>query len=127
MVPADTPAEGDTVTYSRTFTNEEVDQFAELSKDGGYHHIVSNEGEQLVLHGLLTATMPTKLGGDVNYIDKTMEFEFPRPAGVEITCETTIEQVEERNGRTELEASYVCETADGAAILRGQTEGVVMG
>jgi acyl dehydratase len=129
MAPADIPAEGDTVTYSRTFTNEEVQQFADLSKDEGYHHVVDDEEGQVVLHGLLTATMPTKLGGDINYLARTMEFEFPRPAytGVEITCETTIERVEERNGRTELVASFVCETADGTVVLRGRTEGVVMG
>lgn len=129
MAPTDIPAEGDTWTYSRTFTNEEVRQFAELSKDEGYHHLVSDEEGQVVLHGLLTATMPTKLGGEMDYFARTMEFEFPRPAytGVEITCETTIDRVEERDGRAELDASFICETADGDIVLRGRTEGVVMG
>lgn len=129
MTPDDIPSEGETWTYRRTFTNEEVTQFAELSKDEGYHHLVGDEEGQVVLHGLLTATMPTKLGGDIDYIARTMEFEFPRPAytGVEITCETTIERVEERQGRTELEASFVCETENGDVVLRGWTDGVVMG
>lgn len=129
MAPPDIPAEGDTSTYSRTFTNEEVEQFAALSKDEGYHHMVGDEEGQVVLHGLLTATMPTKLGGEINYLARTMEFEFPRPAytGVEITCETTVERVEERDGRTELESSFICETEDGDVVLRGRTEGVVMG
>ena len=129
MIPTDIPDEGDTMTYSRTFTNEDVQQFADLSKDEGYHHMVGNEEGQVVLHGLPTATMPTKLGGDINYIARTMEFEFPHPAytGTEITCETTIERVEERDGRTELGASCVCETADGTIVLRGHTEGIVMG
>jgi acyl dehydratase len=126
---AEIPAEGETLTYSRTFTNEEVTQFAELSKDQGYHHMVGDENGRVVLHGLLTATMPTKLGGDMNYVAKTMEFEFPKPAytGVEITCETTIDRVENKSGRTELAATYLCETEDGDVVLRGQTEGVVMG
>lgn len=129
MTATDIPAEGETMTYSRTFTNEEVQQFAELSKDQGYHHVVGDEEGEVILHGLLTATMPTKLGGDINYIARTMEFEFPQPAytGVEITCETTIERVEERDGRTALEASFVCETAAGEVVLRGQTDGVIMG
>lgn len=116
------------MSFSRTFTNEEVTQFAELSKDEGYHHVVGDENGQVVLHGLLTATMPTKLGGDMNYLARTMEFEFPRPAytGVKITCETTIERVEDADGRTKLDASFVCETEDGDVVLRGRTEGVVM-
>lgn len=124
-----TVSEGDTSTYSRTFTNEEVQQFAELSKDQGYHHMVEDEEGTVVLHGLLTATMPTKLGGDLDFLARTMEFEFPRPAytGVEITCESTIEEVTERDGRTEMVASFVCETETGDVVLRGRSEGVIMG
>jgi 3-hydroxybutyryl-CoA dehydratase len=124
-----TVTEGETSTYTRTFTNEEVQQFAELSKDQGYHHMVEDEDGTVVLHGLLTATMPTKLGGDLDFLARTMEFEFPRPAytGVEITCESTIEEVTETDGRTEMVASFVCETETGEVVLRGKSEGVVMG
>lgn len=121
--------EGDTLSYTRTFTNEEVQQFAELSRDEGYHHMVADEDGRVVLHGLLTATLPTKQGGDLDYVAREMHFEFPRPAytGVAITCTTTVERIEERDGRTELAASFVCETEDGNVVLRGETEGVVMG
>ena len=120
---------GTTRTYSRTFTTEEVTQFAELSKDEGYHHLVANDDGQVVLHGLLTATMPTKIGGEMDYLARTMDLEFPRPAytGVEITCETTLDAVEETDGRLELETSFVCEAADGDVVLRGESEGVVLG
>jgi len=125
---AEVPSEGDTTTYSRTFTNEDVQRFADLSNDDGYHHMVANEDGQVVLHGLLTATMPTKVGGDIDYVARMMEFEFPRPAytGVEITCEVTVERVEQRDGRTELDSSVVCETEHGDVVLRGRTEGVIM-
>jgi acyl dehydratase len=120
---------GRTSTYSRTFTTEEVQQFAALSNDDGYHHMVEDEDGQVVLHGLLTATMPTKLGGDIDFLARSMTFEFPRPAytGVEITCETAIETVRERDDRTELEVSFRCETEHGDVVLRGTTDGVVMG
>jgi len=129
MAPAELPREGDTSTYSRTFTTDEVEQFASLSRDEGDHHLVENEDGQVVLHGLLTATMPTKLGGEMDYVARTMEFEFPRPAytGVEITCEVTIERVQQREGRTELDTSFVCETAAGDVVMRGETEGVALG
>ncbi|MEF8774329.1 MAG: dehydratase [Halobacteriales archaeon] len=128
MPTSDLPEPGETVTYARTFTDEEVETFAELSKDRGYHHVVENDEGRLVLHGLLTATMPTKIGGDVDYVARSMEFEFPRPAytGEEIICELTVEDVARRDGRTELEASFVCETGAGV-VLRGRTDGVVMG
>ncbi|ELZ82140.1 (R)-specific enoyl -CoA hydratase [Haloferax larsenii JCM 13917] len=128
MTTNDTIREGDTRTYTRTFTNEEVQQFAELSNDTGYHHLVADEDGQVVLHGLLTATMPTKLGGDLNYLARTMEFEFPRPAytGVEITCEATYESVEKQDDRTYLEVSFVCETEDGDVVLRGRSEGAIL-
>lgn len=129
MTSETTIEEGGTVTYSRSFTREDVKQFAALSRDEGYHHRVADEDGQVVLHGLLTATMPTKLGGDIDFLARTMEFEFPSPAytGVEITCETTYESVERHDGRTELEASFVCETEDGDTVLRGRSEGVVVG
>jgi acyl dehydratase len=127
MASSDIPAAGDTVTYSRTFTTEDVRQFAALSKDEGAHHMAADDGGRVVLHGLLTATMPTKIGGDMDYLARTLDFEFPNPAytGVEITCTTTIERVAERGDRTELSASYVCETADGTVVLRGHTDGVI--
>jgi acyl dehydratase len=127
-VTAETPLqEGETVSYTRTFTQADVSSFASLSNDEGAHHIESNEDGQVVVHGLLTATLPTKLGGDINFVARTMEFEFPRPAhtGVEITCETAYESVEERDNYVALTASFECETAEGDVVLRGQSEGIV--
>jgi hypothetical protein len=120
--------EGETNTYTRTFTTEDVERFVELSNDEGYHHMVEDEDGAVVLHGLLTATMPTKLGGDIDFLARTMEFEFPRPAhtGVEITCTVTYESVEGGDGHTELEASFVCETEHGDVVLRGRSEGTVL-
>ncbi|MFC7203770.1 dehydratase [Haloferax namakaokahaiae] len=127
MSTDDTFREGASKTYTRTFTREDVQQFAALSNDEGAHHLVPNDEEQVVLHGLLTATMPTKLGGDIDLLARTMEFEFPRPAytGVEITCEATYESVEEYDDYTALDVSFVCESEDGDVVLRGRCEGVV--
>lgn len=119
--------EGTTKTYKRTFTPREVKDFVELSNDQGNHHLHPDEDGRVVLHGLLTATMPTKLGGDINFIARSMELEFPRPAqsGVEITCETTYDSVEHQDGRIELEVSFVCTTEDRDVVLRGRSAGIV--
>jgi 3-hydroxybutyryl-CoA dehydratase len=125
----DRPEPGEVRTYTRTFTTDEVQQFAELSKDQGYHHLVEGGGGPVMVHGLLTATMPTKVGGDMDYVAREMTFEFPRPVhtGETVTCEVTVEDVTDGEGRTELAASYVCTNEDDEVVLRGDTEGVIFG
>lgn len=123
------PEAGEVRTYSRTFTREDVEQFAELSNDRGYHHLVEQGGGAVMVHGLLTATLPTKVGGDMDYVARSMSFEFPRPVytGEAITCEVTVEDVTEAEGRTELSATYVCTNEDDEVVLRGDTDGVLFG
>jgi acyl dehydratase len=127
MTSTPTIEEGQTRSFTRTFTREDVEQFAAVSNDEGSHHVAGDDDGTLVLHGLLTATMPTKLGGDIDFLARTMTFEFPRPAytGEAITCTTTYESVTHREDRIELEASFVCETENGKVVLRGRSEGVV--
>lgn len=122
-------SEGETLTYSRAFTKADVREFAELSKDTGYHHLVAGDDERLMVHGLLTATLPTKIGGDLNYVARRMDFEFTKPVytGEEIDCAVTADRVEEADGRTELEATCVCTNEDGEVVLRAETEGVIFG
>lgn len=124
--PADIE-EGRVVTYERTFTPEEVEQFADLSGDEGYHHLVAGQSGDLMVHGLLTATLPTKIGGDIDYVARTMELNFPRPVytGEAITCELTIESVSESEGRTELDTSWVCTNEEDDVVMTGSSSGVV--
>ncbi|WP_458204847.1 hotdog domain-containing protein [Haladaptatus sp. NG-SE-30] len=121
---ADVPTEGDTRTYSRTFTDEDVAQFADLSGDQGSHHV---RGDSRMVHGLLTATLPTKVGGDIDFVARKMTFEFYEPVyvGEEITCETVVENVETRETRHELTVSFVCRNEEGSVVLDGDTVGVI--
>lgn len=118
---------GTSLTYERTFTREDVERFADLSRDEGYHHLVEDSGGTVLVHGLLTATMPTKVGGDLDYVARTMHFEFPRPVytGQAVTCELTLDTLEERDDRYRLAASFECTTEDGTVVLRGESDGVV--
>lgn len=50
-----------------------------FSGDDGIHHLTPDEQGRLVVQGLLTATLPTKVGGDNNVLARTMNFEFTRP------------------------------------------------
>jgi 3-hydroxybutyryl-CoA dehydratase len=54
---------GQKASYERTFTIKDVELFAKLSGDKGEHHMKPDGQGRVMLHGLLTATVPTKLGG----------------------------------------------------------------
>jgi 3-hydroxybutyryl-CoA dehydratase len=53
-------------TWQRTFTEEEILQLTQLSGDKGRHHMERDEKVRLIVHGLFTASIGTKIGGDLN-------------------------------------------------------------
>jgi 3-hydroxybutyryl-CoA dehydratase len=119
---------GDVVSWQRTFTEDEIRAFARLSGDQGEHHLVPDEHGRLMAHGLLTATLPTKIGGDMNYIARQMTFEFHRPvfAGDTIDCEVTLTELEPGDRYARVTAEFVCRNQSGKEVMSGQTRGVVL-
>ncbi len=109
------PAQGETLTYARTFTIADVRAFADVSNDRGAHHVHLDGEGRLLVHGLLTATIPTKLGGDLDYLAQEMAFRFHRPVftgdRVECTCTATV--AEERDDRTYIEFEIRCTNQHG--------------
>ena len=87
---------GEIITFERTFTVEDVELFTKVSGDEGIYYTTADDLGRLVVQGLLTATLPTKVGGDKNVLACTMKFEFLRPVytGDKIICEVTIEKYE---------------------------------
>lgn len=81
-----------------------------------------------MVHGLLTATLPTQVGGDLEVLAHTMDLSFRRPVytGDRVACEWTNESVTERGDRYDLSASVVCRV-DGTEVLTGDIEGLVRG
>jgi 3-hydroxybutyryl-CoA dehydratase len=120
-------SEGDTTSYERTFTREDVERFAEISNDAGEHHVEADEEGRLMVHGLLTATLPTKLGGDIDYVARTMDLTFHRPVytGETIRCEMTTTTVEPQEGRTRVQSRAECTNEEGEVVLVGEYDGVV--
>lgn len=118
---------GDTSSWERTFTIEDVEQFGQISGDLGIHHVKPDAQGRLLVQGLLTATLPTKLGGDLNFIARELTFEFLRPVftGDTIRCENTITRLEKQEGSTLLEAVYVCRNQHGKEVLAGHTRGII--
>lgn len=113
-------------TYERTFTNSDVRAFADVSRDRQPRHLEPDEDGRLMVHGLLTATLPTKLGGDSEVLASRMDFQFHRPVytGETVHCRTEREQVTEREDRYDVVSSVEC-TVDGTVVMDGTVEGVI--
>ncbi|MFJ8511792.1 hotdog family protein [Lysinibacillus xylanilyticus] len=120
---------GDIITFERTFTVRDVELFTEISGDEGIHHITPDEQGRLVIQGLLTATLPTKIAGDHNVLARNTSFEFLRPVftGDTIFCIVKIEKYErQENNRTAFVASFLCKNQNEKEVLKGDVSGVIL-
>jgi acyl dehydratase len=125
--PADLDA-GTTVTHERTFTPAEVRTFTTVSGDEGDHHVETDDEGRLLVQGLLTATLPTKVGGDLNVLASRMEFGFRRPVytGQHVACEVTFTTVDHRAERIDVVADFeAVRTGDGTTVMAGLFEGII--
>ncbi|WP_404469989.1 MaoC/PaaZ C-terminal domain-containing protein [Sutcliffiella horikoshii] len=118
---------GEVLTYSRTFTVEEILQFGEVSGDQGRHHVEKDEHGRLIVHGLLTASIGTKIGGDMNYIAREMNMEFLRPVftGDTITCEATLTDVQQQEGYKQVQVTSIYTNPKGKQVLLGSSKGII--
>ncbi|KZZ85154.1 MaoC family dehydratase [Bacillus sp. SJS] len=118
---------GDVLTWERTFSAEEVVLFAELTGDQGQHHMEKDEQGRLMVHGLMTASIGTKIGGDMNYIAREMVSEFLRPVftGDTITCEVTVTELEEKEGFNRVAMKSVYRNQAGKEVLVGSSHGII--
>jgi acyl dehydratase len=121
------PEEGDVYTYERTFTTEDVRRFGEVSGDQQAIHTEPDEEGRLIVQGLLTATLPTKIGGDLSYIARKLEFDFRRPVytGSTVRCEWTTETVDEREDRYDVTSSIVCYNEDDERVMDARCDGII--
>lgn len=124
-----TIAAGTTLQFERTFTRDDVERFTELSGDRGTHHRVESAGGQLLVHGLLTASLPTKLGGDIDYVAAEMHFEFVAAVytGDTIRCELRIDEAVRGERNTRVRLSGACSNQHGHEVLRFTSRGVIRG
>ncbi len=120
---------GDIIRFERSFSERDVELFTEISGDEGAHHKTPDEQGKLVVQGLLTATLPTKVGGDYDVMARNMNFEFLRPVftGDTIICEVTIEKYEKQEkNRTSIRASLLCNNQHDKEVLKGEFSGVIL-
>jgi acyl dehydratase len=108
--------EGDSFTYSRTFTQEETEHFGNITRDYNPVHYDLRWAEAkgfngLICHGLIVGSMICEFGGQVGWLATGMNFKFIKPVyfGDNITCTITITRIE-KSGRSEAEAIFTNET-----------------
>lgn len=118
---------GDTLYWERSFSEQDVRDFARFSGDEGNHHLEPDSSGRLLVHGLLTATLPTKIGGDLNFIARELKFEFVRPvfAGDNIRCEVTLIHFEAGGPYHQLKTRFVCRNQHEKEVLSGEASGVI--
>lgn len=120
---------GDTATWERTFSEDDIRLFNKVSGDVGVHHVRPDDQGRLMVHGLLTATVPTKIGGDMNFIAREMKFQFHRPvfAGDTVTCLVTVVEYEPSSPNTSVRTDFVCRNQNGKEVMSGYAQGVIKG
>lgn len=118
---------GDKISWTRTFTEADIREFAKLSGDEGEHHFVRDEKGRLMAHGLLTATLPTKIGGDLNFIAREMIFRFVRPvfAGDTVECVVTLISTEPGDEYVKVVSEWTCTNQHGKEVMTGSASGVI--
>jgi len=119
---------GTELVAERTFTAEAVDAFTELSGDRGRHHLQADAQGRRIVHGLLVASLATEIGGRIDYLSRTMEFEFLRPVfvGDTVRCTARVDQVERKPGKTRLWITLRYQNQADEEVLRATTRGVVL-
>jgi len=118
---------GDRISWQRTFTEDDVRRFNQMSGDQGIHHVAPDQQGRLMVHGLLTATIPTKIGGDMNFIAREMKFQFHRPvfSGDTIECEVIVVELEAADHYTNVRTEFVCRNQLGKEVMSGHAVGVI--
>jgi 3-hydroxybutyryl-CoA dehydratase len=122
---------GDTFSVSRTFTDQDVHRFAEISRDYNPVHFDERFAKVknftgTVCQGLLVASLVTEIGGQIGWLASGMQFKFLKPVyfGDTITCDFTITEID-NGGQARAEAAF---TNQGqATVLLGVVTGFIPG
>lgn len=122
---------GDTFNVLRTFTEQDMVYFGNITRDYNPVHFDERFAEVKKLrgricHGLLVASMVTEIGGQIGWFASGMNFCFKRPVyfGDTIKCSLIITDIDEK-GRAKANAVY--QNQDGITVLEAFVTGIVPG
>ena len=118
---------GDTFITSRTFTEQQVMDFAKISRDYNPVHLDERFAKAMnfngkICHGLLVGSMLTEIGGQLGWLATEMDFKFQKPVnfGDTIRLELTVMDIDD-NGLATSEAVFT--NQDGATVLEAVVKG----
>ena len=122
---------GDSFRTSRTFTEDDVVSFAQISRDYNPVHFDARFARARnlsapICHGLLSASLATEIGGQIGWLASAMNFRFKGPVyvGETITCSWVITAIDQ-NGRAK--AAVAIAKEDGATVIEAEISGIVPG
>ena len=120
---------GDGASLTKTFTDEDVRTFAEISGDKNPVHLddnyaASTQFKQRLVHGMLTAglisaVLGTKLPGPGSiYLSQSINFRAPVFINDTITATVTVSKT--RMGKPIVTLETVCKNQDDVVVLDGE-------
>lgn len=123
----DIPAEGEVLSAERRFTVDEVREFGRITGDDQAIHTDTDEDGRIIVQGLLAGSMMTSIGGDLNYIARTMDFEFRKPVrtGQTISCDCTVVSKTEREDRYLLDFDVQFSNDRGETVIEAESSGLI--
>jgi acyl dehydratase len=122
---------GETFKVSRKFTERDMENFADITRD--YNPIHFDEGfvaaknlKGRICHGLLVGSLLTEIGGQIGWLASEMNFRFKKPVyfGDTIDCSLTITKID---GRNRARAEVIYRNQDGTVVLEAELAGVLPG
>ena len=122
---------GDTATYTRLITNQEVEAFAAISGDHNPLHLdpdyaATTPFGECIAHGMLTgalisAAIAMQLPGPGSvYLNQSLQFRAPVFLGDTLTV--TLEVTEKHGKRPWVTLSCTVENQDGKAVAKGEAQ-----
>ena len=122
---------GDTFTITRKFTEQDMLNFADITRDYNPIHFdnrftrVKNLDDR-ICHGLLISSILTEIGGQIGWLAASMNFRFKKPVyfGETIQCKFTITDIDHKN-RAQAEAVFMNE--DNDIVLETDLTGILPG
>jgi len=119
--------QGDKLEIKRVFTKADVERFIEISGDRNQQHINPDDKGRVVVHGLLTATLPSIVGGRLGVNGRVFHVEWLKPvySDDEISCRLTLDKLEHQEARSKITASFEMLNQNDEKVATGYFFGII--
>jgi acyl dehydratase len=122
---------GETFTVERRFSAQEVERFADMTRDYNPVHFdrrftAAKGFRGPICHGLMVAAMISEIGGQIGWLASEMRFGFKKPVypGDRVVCRLVVTEVAE-NGRAAATAEF--RNQDGITVIEAALKGLLPG